>query len=149
MKALVFSVLSCSLLLSSCAQINNEGLGTVTGGAIGGLVGSQFGGGSGQVIAATGGAVIGAILGGSIGRSMDRLDRLEVQKVLETSPTGRAVGWTNPDTGNHYTVQPLRTYYTREQPCREYITKAIIGGKVQQIYGKACRQADGSWRISN
>ena len=148
MKKLVLaSSLSLSFLLAGCAEINNEGVGTVTGGVVGGLIGSQFGGGSGKVAAAAGGALLGAMIGGNVGRTMDRLDRLEMQRALENAPTGRAVNWRNPDNGNRYTVQPTRTYYTNQQPCREYITKAIIAGKVQQIYGKACRQADGSWRV--
>ena len=28
-----------------------------------------------------------------------------------------------------------------------YITKATIDGKQQQLYGKACRQPDGSWEL--
>lgn len=147
MKTLTIASLSFSLLLVACAPMNNEGVGTISGGVIGGLLGSQFGGGSGKVMAAAGGALIGAYLGGQIGKTMDRQDRLEMQRALETAPTGRAVVWSNPDNGNRYTVQPTRTYYHAQQPCREYITKAIIGGKTEQIYGKACRQADGSWRV--
>jgi surface antigen len=146
-KIALASSLSFAVLLSGCAPVTNEGMGTLTGGVVGGLIGSQFGGGSGRVAAAAGGALLGAYLGGNIGRTMDRLDRLEMQKALETAPTGRTITWSNPDTGNRYVVQPTRTYYTNQQPCREYITKAIIGGKPQQIYGKACRQADGSWRV--
>lgn len=149
MKKTAMMSLSLSLFLVGCAPLNNEGVGTVTGGVVGGLLGSQFGGGSGKVAAAAGGALLGAYLGGNIGRTMDRLDRLEMQKALETAPTGRAIRWQNPDNGNRYTVQPTRTYYAHSQPCREYITRAIIGGKAQQIYGKACRQADGSWKVAN
>ncbi|KTC95707.1 glycine zipper 2TM domain-containing protein [Legionella taurinensis] len=147
MKKLILASVSASLLLSGCAQVNNEGIGTVTGGVVGGLIGSQFGGGSGKVAAAAGGALLGAYLGGNIGRTMDRLDRLEMQRALETAPTGKAVVWQNPDSGNRYTVRPTRTYYSNSQPCREYTTRAIIGGKTQEIYGKACRQADGSWKV--
>lgn len=149
MKKLVLATLALSACLTSCAEINNEGVGTVTGGVVGGLLGSQFGGGSGRVAAAAGGALLGAYLGGNIGRTMDRLDRLEMQRALETAPVGRAVSWKNPDTGNSYTVKPTKTYYANQQPCREYTTHAMIGGKSQEIYGKACRKADGSWRVVN
>lgn len=145
-KIMLVSAVSLSVLLSACTA-TNEDVGTIGGGVIGGLIGSQFGGGSGRVAAAAGGAMVGAFIGNNIGRTMDRLDRLEMQKALETAPTGRSIGWQNPDNGNRYTVKPTRTYYTNQQPCREYITRAIIGGKSQQIYGKACRQADGSWRV--
>jgi len=147
MKRSIGIVCVLSFFLTGCESVTNEGVGTVTGGVVGGLIGSQFGGGAGQVAAAAGGAVIGAFLGGKIGQYMDRQDRLEMQRALETAPVGRAVSWHNPDTGNQYRVKPTRTYYVREQPCREYITYATIGGKQQQIHGKACRQADGSWRV--
>lgn len=147
MKKLTLASLSLSILLTGCAPLNNEDVGTLTGGVVGGLLGSQIGGGSGQVAAAAGGALLGAYLGGQIGKTMDRLDRLEMQRALETAPTGRAVVWSNPDSGIRYTVRPTRTYQHASQPCREYTTQAIIGGRSQQIYGKACRQADGAWRV--
>jgi len=149
MKKMVLTLLSVSILLTGCGPVNNEGVGTVAGGVVGGLLGSQFGGGSGRVAAAAGGALIGAFLGGNIGRTMDKVDRMEMQKTLETAPVGRAVTWRNPDSGYTYTVKPTRTYYTNQQPCREYVTHALIGGRSQQIYGKACRQSDGSWRVVN
>lgn len=149
MKKLVIAVLPLSILLTSCTQVNNEAVGTVAGGVAGGLLGSTIGGGAGKVAAAAGGAIIGAFLGGKIGQYMDRQDRLEMQRALETAPVGRAVSWKNPDNGNHYSVKPTRTYYKNEQPCREYTTQAMIGGKSQQIYGTACRQADGSWQVAH
>lgn len=149
MKKLVVLPLAFSFFCASCAQVTNEGVGTVTGGVVGGLLGSQFGGGAGKVAAAAGGALLGAYLGGSIGKYMDRQDRMEMQRALETAPVGKTVAWTNPDNGNQYSVKPTRTYYNNEQPCREYVTHAQIGGKNQQIYGQACRQADGSWKVAN
>lgn len=138
-----------SILVAACAEVNNEGIGTVAGGAVGGLLGSQFGGGYGKAAATAGGAVLGAYLGGQIGRTMDKLDRLEMQRSLETAPTGKAISWQNPDSGNHYTVTPTRTYYAKQQPCREYTTRALIGGKTQEVYGRACRQTDGSWKVES
>jgi len=147
MKKIMVASLSLSVFLAGCTQVTNEGVGTVGGGVVGGLLGSQIGGGSGRVAAIAGGALIGAFLGGKIGQYMDRQDRMEMQHALETAPVGKSVNWTNPDNGNQYSVQPTRTYYANEQPCREYITHAVIGGKTQQIYGKACRQADGTWKV--
>jgi surface antigen len=147
MKKLLIASLSFSVALTGCTQVNNEGVGTVAGGVVGGLLGSQFGSGAGQVAAAAGGAIIGAYLGGRIGQYMDRQDKLEMQRALETAPTGNSVAWTNPDNGYRYSVKPTRTYYVSDAPCREYTTTALIGGKKEQVYGKACRQADGSWRV--
>ena len=140
---------SALALLSGCSQINNQEAGTVAGGVIGGLLGSQFGGGTGRVAAAAGGAIIGSLLGGKIGESMDKQDQMHMQRTLETAPTGKVVRWRNPDNGNNYSVKPTRTFYNNQQACREYITEADIGGRRQQIHGKACRQDDGSWKVIN
>jgi surface antigen len=140
-------VLGLSLGLTACQNVSHQDVGTVTGGVVGGLIGSQFGGGAGKVAATIGGAVVGGLIGGSIGHTMDKVDQMQMQRALETAPTGRVIRWQNPDSGNRYTVEPTRTYYEHKQPCREYITRAMIGGKNQQIYGRACRQADGSWRV--
>ena len=32
-------------------------------------------------------------------------------------------------------------------PCREVITTATIAGRAQQLYGQACRQPDGAWKL--
>jgi surface antigen len=139
----------CIATLTACIPVNNESTGMLAGGVAGGLLGSQIGSGSGQVAAAATGVFLGAVLGGKIGHYMDKQDQLEVQRALENAPTGKTVRWKNPDSGNQYRVTPTRTYYRAEQPCREYTTYASIGGKQEKIYGKACRQADGSWRVMN
>lgn len=149
MKKIIAASLTFSVFLAGCSQVTNQDVGTVGGGVVGGLLGSQFGSGTGKVAAAAGGALVGAFIGGRIGQYMDRQDRMEMQRALETAPTGKPVNWTNPDNGNKYSVQSNRTYYVNEQPCREYVTHAVIAGKNQQVYGKACRQADGSWKVSN
>jgi surface antigen len=33
--------------------------------------------------------------------------------------------------------------------CREYQSTVVVGGKQEQAYGTACRQADGSWKVVN
>jgi surface antigen len=136
-----------ALCLAGCDSVTKQDVGVVTGGALGGLLGSQFGHGSGRVLAAVGGTVLGAVIGGAIGKSMDKVDRMEMNKAFETAPTNQPQSWRNPDSGNSYTVTPTRTFYRNDQPCREYTSSAIIGGKKQQIYGKACRMSDGSWQV--
>lgn len=142
------AVASLSLFLVGCASMSHQDAGTLSGGVIGGLIGSQFGGGPAAKLAATaGGAIAGAYLGGQIGKTMDKVDRMEMQRALETAPTGKPVNWSNPDTGYRYTVQPTRTYYRERLPCREYITKAMIDGETQTLRGSACRQPDGTWHV--
>ncbi|XEY21973.1 hypothetical protein ABMY26_33055 [Azospirillum sp. HJ39] len=41
-------------------------------------------------------------------------------------------------------------YYSRNgQQCREYQSSAVVGGRSQPVYGTACLQSDGTWRIVN
>ena len=125
---------------------NRELIGRILGGATGGLVGSQIGDGNGRLIAVAAGTVVGAIVGGEIGRSMDKTDKLCVDQALETAPDGTKIRWNNPD--RQYTVTPQKTYQSDEgQYCREYQMESDIGGRTQQVYGKACRQPDGAWKI--
>lgn len=144
-------IISSALLLSTLVGcMNNEDAGTFTGAAVGGLIGSQFGSGTGQALAIGGGAIAGALIGNQIGKRMDEVDRMRMQQTLESSRDGEPVAWTNPNTGVAYTVEPMRTYTPPQGgPCREYRTKAVIGGKPTEVYGKACRQADGSWKVKS
>lgn len=139
------------LTLTGCAQmgINKQQFGTVTGAVLGGVLGSQIGQGAGRTAATIGGTVIGGMIGGSIGASMDKVDRLELNQALEKNRLNQSSSWQNPDNGNRYQITPTRTYYHRQQPCREYHMDAIIGGETKQVYGRACRTANGQWHIQN
>jgi surface antigen len=142
------SVLLAGLLVSGCAtQGPNEQAGMVIGGVLGGLLGSEVGGGRGRTAAIIAGTMAGAAIGGSVGNSMDEVDRLKTAKTLETVRTGVSSRWVNPDTGNRYEVLPTRTYESGEGPCREYTVDALIGGRSETVYGTACRQPDGSWKV--
>lgn len=123
-----------------------EQAGVVIGAIVGGVLGSQIGHGSGRTAATIVGTMVGAAVGGSVGRSMDDTDRLKTAHALETVRTGVPSQWRNPDSGHQYTVVPTRTYDSGRGPCREYTVDAVIGGRVEKVYGTACRQADGSWR---
>lgn len=137
-----------SLSLVGCDSMTKQDVGVVTGGALGALVGSRFGSGSGQAIAIAAGAVAGGLIGGAIGKSMDKADQAQLNNALEYSKSGKATQWRNPDSGNIYRVKPTKTYYSQEgkRYCREYQTEATINGEQQKMYGKACRQPDGSWK---
>lgn len=46
------------------------------------------------------------------------------------------------------TVLPAFAYAGYEEPyCREYTKNVVVGNKVQEGYGTACLQPDGSWEI--
>lgn len=139
------------LLASGCVTNNrpNEQAGMVIGGVLGGILGKEVGKGHGRSAATIIGTLMGASIGGAVGRSMDDTDRLKVGLSLETVRTGVTSTWRNPDTGGRYSVTPTHTYKRPTGPCREFTMDAVIGGDSEKIYGSACRQADGSWKISS
>ncbi|GLS14485.1 MULTISPECIES: RT0821/Lpp0805 family surface protein [Hydrogenophaga] len=142
---------SAALALAGCGTMGgpNEQSGAIVGGVLGGAVGSQVGGGSGRIVATVIGTMIGANIGANVGRSMDANDRSRAAYAFETARTGQPTGWVNPDTRNEYNVTPTRTYEQNGAPCREYTMHARVGGQPDTVYGTACRQPDGSWRVAN
>jgi surface antigen len=142
--------LALTVGLSGCAQNTaRQDSGRIIGGVLGGVLGSQVGKGTGRTAAIIGATLLGAYIGGEIGKSMDETDRLRANDALEYNRDNQSANWTNPNSGITYDVTPQRTYYKEESPCREYATKAIIGGKEEVVYGTACRQEDGSWQATN
>ena len=96
-----------------------------------------------------GGTLLGVLVGTEVGRSLDAADAACAQHAMEFAQTGQPVVWNNPDAGAQYSMVPTRTYESTGTYCREYTTRAQVGGRTQEAYGAACRQPDGSWRIVN
>ena len=143
-----------TLALAGCSETvgQKQGLGTLLGAVAGGVAGSQVGDGRGKVVATGVGTLLGALIGSEIGKSLDRADQLamqhETQSSLETAPTGTTSTWHNPDSGNSGTITPTQTYQRNDGThCREFQQTVTVGGEMQEAYGTACRQPDGSWLI--
>ncbi len=146
----VLILIFVSFNLISCAQMNNQDVGTVTGGVAGALIGSTVGGGTGKLVAIAAGTLAGAYIGGAVGKNMDANDRYRMNRALESNTVGQPAYWHNNKTGADYQVTPVRNVTVDgNQYCREYRTTANIGGKKQQMYGTACRQPDGSWQATS
>jgi len=129
-------------------RCDRERLGVVLGGVIGGVTGSKIGKGSGRTAATIAGTVLGVIVGRSIGRHMDNNDQQCTGQALEHAPDRASVNWHDPDGETSYVVTPVKTYRHQDgRYCREYIMRASIGGRREQVYGHACRQPDGSWAV--
>ena len=140
-------------LLAGCGQISKEEIGGLVGAGLGGLAGSFIGDGGGRLVAVGVGTMIGAMMGSEVGKSLDKADRLAMRQAtydaLEYGDSGSPTTWTNPDTGNSGEVVPQPAVRRADgTPCREFWTTLTIGGEKQQAYGTACRQADGSWKLS-
>ncbi|MCD6040187.1 MAG: hypothetical protein K0S27_1587 [Gammaproteobacteria bacterium] len=152
MKKLFFILVNLLAMVSltSCSNVSNQDMGTLAGGVAGGLLGSQFGGGAGQLVAIGAGTLAGAYIGNKLGQNMDETDKLKMTQTLETNAVGQPAYWKNNKTGTSYTVTPTQNVTVHgNRYCREYHTNAVVAGKQQQVYGTACRQADGSWEIKN
>jgi surface antigen len=141
-------------LLAGCTGAGpKESVGTLGGAALGGLLGAQIGHGSGNLAAVAAGTLLGGILGNQVGQSLDRADRMYAERAaaqVYTAPVGQPINWRNPDSGNSGSVVVTRDGTDNGgNYCREYQQTITVGGKRQQAYGTACRQADGSWKIIN
>jgi surface antigen len=152
MKHLIIIAFTLVLLTGCAATGPRESAGGLIGAAAGGLLGSQIGGGSGQLAATAIGVLAGALLGSQIGRDMDAADRTAQRRAtgvaLESASIGSSLPWKNPNSGNSGLVTPTRTFQQSDGTyCREFTQTVTVGGRTEQAYGTACRQADGSWKI--
>jgi surface antigen len=160
-RKIATSILICSVvsITAGCETGSNnelfskQNIGTVAGAAGGAVLGSNVGKGKGNIAAIAAGTLLGGLAGNKIGASLDRADMTHYnrssQQALETAQTNTPVTWRNPDSGNSGTITPTRTFQTSDGTyCREYTQKIVVQGKPAQGYGKACRQADGTWKIS-
>ncbi len=129
-------------------RCNRELVGSLLGAAAGGFLGSKVGDGNGQLAAVAGGALLGFLVGGGVGRTMDEVDQNCIGQTLEHAQDGQQITWNNPQTSTRYQVVPTRTVQRSDgRYCREYTTTAVVNGRTQNTYGRACRQPDGSWQL--
>lgn len=148
-------ILTSILALTACEQGSKQGFGTILGAIGGAAIGSAIGGnnhGTGKVIAVAMGTMAGAAIGSSIGKSLDRADRAAMERhrhiALESYPSGQSATWSNPDSGNSGSFTPQPAYQDKAgKYCREFQQTVTVAGKTEEAYGKACRQADGTWKI--
>lgn len=138
--------------MAGCTPGNNTAGSTAAGAIAGGLLGTAIF--HNQVAGAIGGALVGGIVGNQIGQYMDRQDKINMQSAIINTPVNQEATWTSNKAGPNgqpvtYTVRPTKNYTSDHRYCREYQTTVTVGGKVQQAYGRACRQPDGSWKIQS
>jgi len=145
------------VLLGACENnVQNapkQTLGSIMGAGVGALAGSQIGSGKGQLAAVAIGAIAGGLFGNEVGKSLDRADHAYMEqtstRTLEYNRVGQSSSWNNPDSGHSGTITPTRTYQQAGLDCRDFETTVNIDGKTERATGRACRQADGTWRMQN
>jgi surface antigen len=153
-KTVIVGSMAAMLMLGGCASQQNSPKqtgGAVIGGVGGALLGSLFGKGSGQLVGVAVGTLVGAMIGSEVGKSLDRADRAAIDRAenqATTAPMGETINWNNPESGNRGTVTPVRDGNdTKGRYCREFRQTIEVGGRLEEGYGQACRQEDGSWQI--
>ena len=142
----------CAAMQSAEQGVENNPkavLGSVIGAGGAALLAGALGGRGWTVVAA---ALAGGLIGGAIGNRLDQKDKQlaaeAAQRAFEAGQSGQASVWNNPDSGNHGSVTPTKTYQLANgEYCREYKQDVFIGNEKHQTYGTACRQADGTWQI--
>lgn len=146
---------------SACGNTGPNQTGQIVGALLGALAGgyggSHIGKGSGQLWATGAGAVLGAgagaHVGGKIGQNQQNAQDCythpyHAEQRAISAPVGTTVKWDNYQTDNQGQARTLNEYQTDSGlQCREFVNEVRIGGRVEKVYGTACRQPDGSWRI--
>ena len=136
-------------------ESNNQTSGTIIGAGTGALVGASLGRGtSGRLAGAAVGALVGGLIGNEIGRRLDERDRMMYAQTATAAAESGGVGqqqtWSNPQTGNRGTVTPTSAAYRGNdgRQCRNFSeTITLKDGKSEQINGRRCKNADGSWEF--
>ena len=151
MKKLMMIGLVTLPLLGGCATKMQTGtaIGALTGGALAYGLGQDS---HNKELWTVLGIGLGGMIGSNIGQQLDERDRILMGQTfnhtMEKAPINATGQWQNPDTGHGGSVTPTRTFATDTgTPCREFTQTVSIGGQMEEAYGTACRQADGSWKI--
>jgi|GEM_PF-214396 surface antigen len=142
---------------------SREKVGMVIGSIAGAWLGSTLGEGKANTLSIMTGTLLGTYLGGLAGKRLDERDREMARDANERAmeaPIGDIVSWSNPDTGNSGTVIPIRDTQLissaggtggakTKTACREFQqTVTTTDGKTEMAVGMACRNKDGTWRIT-
>jgi len=138
-----------ALVAAGCES--KQQTGTVVGGFGGAALGHVLGGGFWGTAA---GALIGGLVGSQVGKSLDKEDvkRADAasQRAMEQNRAGQATTWSNPETGATGTVTPTTDAYADSGTvCRDFQQSVAAGGSTHSGTGRACKQADGSWKVIN
>lgn len=91
---------------------------------------------------------IGGVLGGNVGKTMDDMDQVKVNQILESSKTNQTSNWTNTTTHTTYAATPTRTFTSPTgEPCRDFTVTAVTNGQPETVYGTACRDSNAQWHV--
>jgi len=142
----VIAIVLLLTLMTACKTTtaqNSAMLGTLAGATVGALTFKNKA--SGAAIGAGAGMLVGYI----VGNEMDKYDEQQISNTLETTPSGQATTWTNPDTRTQYQAipQPPRQFNDGRVEREVTLRAQMANGEYETVYAKAYRQPDGSWQL--
>lgn len=128
------------------ALFDQSTAGGLIGAGLGALAGAHVGDGRGKLAATALGTLVGYVIGREVGAAFTHDDVTCFARTLEHAPDRHTIAWNQQDRV-HYSVTPTATRERDGGYCREYTATARIGGETRTVYGTACRQPDGSWKL--
>ena len=148
------------------AARDSDIFGTGVGAALGGLLGSQIAHGDARLVTTAAGVFFGGMIGNNLSHSSYEAPRPHpvytyaapvepysyrtVYVPNYVAPPAYEPTTYAPPTYVAPPPAPTPVTYVDEDTggyCREYSQTVRVGGRIQESYGTACLQPDGSWRI--
>ncbi len=85
---------------------------------------------------------------------MDASDRAKVRQLVTTGTKQQHEKWQSAKNGTEFTFTSLNIFVNDEgAPCRDYkissVQKGFLSNKELQVNATACRQAEGSWKLTS
>jgi surface antigen len=129
-------------------------VGAVGVGAISGLACSPLGKGNGKTAIVGACSMLGGIAGLLMGNQYSQQQQVARAYQAPRVPTMRQPAYQQPayqqppyeEEGQLSLGQSFSNPNTGEL-CREFQHRAKVGGRIQQVYGTACQQRDGTWKV--
>ena len=137
-------ILTITISLSGCGNMNKGQNGAAIGGGLGAALGQAIGRNTEATLI---GVAIGTILGYIIGNEMDKYDKQQLDLVYERGVSGRTSSWINPDKGARMMTPQPAYPGANGQICRKSEISAIINGSWQIVEQTACRDLYGEWKL--
>ncbi len=135
------------VLAFSYGCATKEQTGSVVGAGLGATAGGYL---TDSPLGSAAGAALGAYIGSEVGAEMDRRDAERAAYALQRVPAGQPYSWHNPQTDAYYELTPQDSYYgPRGAPCRRFEVEARVHGEIDETYGTACMQPDGTWDMAS
>lgn len=153
------SALATSLFGNPSVQQANEKVaqtgitGTIIG-ATGSPVGATFVKGAAQPVSVGVGTAVGAWADSDLGKALDSADQERLRTVgqyaMEMQKPGATSQWS--DAGHKietviYTGG-FSSLFVPGGPCRAFDQSLTIGGKIETVHGRACKDASGTWKVA-